>query len=462
LKLVKIIETARETSARLATLSEKDRTGSSGRRVMVSIRLDQSQTYQTFEGFGGALTESAAYALNHLAEKDRQQVIAGYFDPVIGHGYTIARTHMNSCDFSLGNYAVADTPGDIELKNFDMSRVDEYLAPYLKAIQKCVGKPYRLMITPWSPPAWMKTNGNMNHGGRLKPEYRSAWALYYARFVKELNNRGLNVWGVSIQNEPEAIQTWDSCIWTGAEEGEFAAGFLGPELEKHGLGDLKIFIWDHNRDRLMDRAKDSLEIPGASKYIHGIAYHWYTGANYENVCKVSQAYPDKYLFLTEACVEGGPRPGAWFTGERYAHNIINDLNQGCQGWIDWNLALDEQGGPNHAKNYCDAPVLVDTKAGTFSYQSSYYYLGHFSRYIRPGSIRIGLELVTGMVPAAADGVAEDFIEACAFRTENGGTTVVVLNRTEAELHYSLDSGEKAEKRQLTCPARGIQTLVFRQ
>ena len=256
------------------------------------------------------------------------------------------------------------------------------------------------------------------------------------------------------------MQTWDSCEWSAEDEGCFAVEYLGPALEQAGLP-TRILVWDHNRDLLADRFRASMEVPGADRYIAGAAYHWYSGDQYENVRAVASEFPGKEIFFTEGCVEGGPRDGAWFTGERYAHNIINDLNSGCSAWFDWNIVLDMQGGPNHVGNYCDAPILADMEKGTLHYQSSYYAIGHFSRFIRPGAVRLGVSMDSWMVPAAPDGKMGNMMESCAFRNKDGSITLVVTNRTEADMVYQLNISDDADNtKKLVCPPRGIQTLVI--
>jgi glucosylceramidase len=340
-----------------------------------------------------------------------------------------------------------------------MERTDKYVTPLLKAAAgKALegGTPLGLMVSPWSPPVWMKDNHDMNHGGKLLPRYWDAWARYFARFLEELKARNLSVWAVSVQNEPEAAQAWDSCLWTAKEEGDFVAKCLGPTLERAGLGGVKILVWDHNRDVLLKRFEKSMMSRNAKKYISGAAFHWYSGDQYGNVAEIAKRFPDKLLVFSEGCVEGGPRPGAWFPGERYAHNVINDLNSGCHAWIDWNVALDAKGGPNHANNFCDAPILVDPETGEIRYQSSYYYLGHFSRFIRPGSRRLGFDVESYMTPATVDGRMGNQIEFTAFQNADGKIIFVLCNRTEADALYRLRLG--GESLLLYCPPRGIQTL----
>ena len=209
----------------------------------------------------------------------------------------------------------------------------------------------RIMASPWSPPAWMKTTGEMNFGGKLKSEYRDTWADYYCKFIENYEKENVPIWGLSIQNEPEAKQTWDSCIYTAEEERDFIKNHLGPSLKKHNLLDRKIIIWDHNRDVMVERARTVLSDPGAAKYVWGTGFHWYCGDHFDNVQKVHDEFPDKQLIFTEGCQEGGPHIGSWNLGERYATSIINDLNRWTVAWIDWNLILNEQGGPNHVGNY---------------------------------------------------------------------------------------------------------------
>jgi glucosylceramidase len=367
---------------------------------------------------------------------------------------------MNSCDFSLGNWACVEK-ADIKLATFSMERTDKYITPLLQQAQASLGSGLKLMVSPWSPPGWMKDNGEMNQGGKLLKKYYPLWAEYFVRFIDELKKRGIDTWLVSVQNEPAARQSWDSCEYTGVEEGEFAAMHLGPVLEKQaGAGgkQIKILVWDHNRDFVWERFSESLSVKDADKYIDGAAFHWYSGDQYDNLAKVAKAFPNKTLLFTEGCVEGGPRLGAWFTGERYAHNIINDLNNGCTGWIDWNIALDMQGGPNHVGNCCDAPLLVDTESGELHFQSSYYYMGHFSRFIKPQAQRIELAISPYRTPATADGLMGNMMEYCAFKNNDGSLALVALNRTEADMVYEIVyAGETVV---VGCPPRGIQTLIF--
>lgn len=449
-----LTETARDNPSRLTSLDPATRRSSAPPQAILTLRPEER--HQRLLGFGAALTEASSHVLSCLSESERARVMADHFGPG-GHGYTLARSHLDSCDFSLAMWSTAPKEGDLRLEAFDMTMPDKHLVPLIReAVRLAPG--LRLMITPWSPPGWMKTNGRRDQGGRLRREYLPVWADVFVRYLRELRSRGIEVWSLTVQNEPAAVQRWDSCEWTAEEEADFVVELLKPKLREAGFSHVQVLVWDHNRDLLWERASVSLGRPGALEAVDGLGIHWYSGDQYDQVAACARAWPDKLLVFTEGCVEGGPRFGHWFTGERYAHNLFGDLNAGIHGWIDWNLALDLEGGPNHARNFCDAPVLVDTAGGKAHYQASYWYVGHFSRFIKPGAQRIGLDTWVGWVPASPDGRGGGLVEATAFANPDGSTAVVVMNRTEADLPYLVKSGTEES---LVLPPRSIQTLVLR-
>jgi len=271
----------------------------------------------------------------------------------------------------------------------------------------------------------MKTNGKHHSGGKLHPEFRKVWANYFVRYIREYEKEGVPLWGLTVQNEPAAAQVWESCVYTAEEERDFVRDHLGPTLEKAGLGHIKIIIWDHNKDLLIERIRPSYDDPEASKYIWGAGFHWYGPEKFDNLQLAHDTWPDKKLVFTEGCQEGGPHIGSWDLGERYAHEIINHLNRWTVGWIDWNMVLDENGGPNHANNFCSAPIIADTKNDRLIFQSSYYYLGHFCRFIRPGAVRI------------LCATTREDLEATAFLNPDQSIAIVVLNRTDEHRKFSL-------------------------
>jgi len=411
-----------------------------------SIYVDPGKRFQTIEGFGGAFTEAAANSVNRIGAESKKQFFKAYFDRLEGHGYTLCRTHINSCDFSLGNYSYTNISGDADLKHFSIDRDRQALLPMIKEAQRVAPELLKLLASPWSPPAWMKTNGKHNGGGKLKPEFRNAWAEYYVRYIREYEKEGVPIWGLTVQNEPAAAQVWESCVYTADEERDFVRDYLGPTLEKAGLGHLKIIVWDHNKDLLIERIRPSYDDPEASKYIWGAGFHWYGPEKFDNLQLAHDAWPDKKLIFTEGCQEGGPHIGSWDLGERYAYNIINDLNRWTVGWIDWNMVLDENGGPNHANNFCSAPIIADTKNDRLIFQSSYYYLGHFCRFIRPGAVRI------------LCASTRDDLEATALLNPDESIVIVVLNRTDEQRQFSLRLPDRAGVSSM--PPHSISTSVW--
>lgn len=384
--------------------------------------------FQRFQGFGGAFTEAAAVCWKGLPPDRRQAFLDAYFSPD-GLGYTLGRVHIGSCDFSLGNYACQAGPED---EGFHTKRDDENLIPMVLAAQKTAGAPIGLMLSPWSPPAFMKTNGEMNHGGSLKPEYRQRWAECMSSYAAHYRAAGCDVRLMTIQNEPAAVQTWDSCIYSARQEGEFAAEYLAPALNLAGCGDVKILAWDHNKDLLIRRAAGTLAAPGAGDAVDGFAFHWYTGDHFDAVKLAKDRWPDKELWFSEGCVEYSRFDGMTplQKAEMYAHDILGNLNAGISGSIDWNLLLDAKGGPNHVGNFCEAPVMLTGDGSNFVLQTEYYYIGQFSRFIRPGAVRLGASSWTAN------------LEAAAFENVEGSCVVVALNRTEQTMPVSVALNER--------------------
>ena len=419
--------------------------------TQVCVFVDPGHSFQTMLGIGGALTDAAAETFAKLPKPRQQELLRAYYSPQDGIGYTLARTSIHSSDFSSGSYTyVADQ--DESLKTFSVKHDEQFRIPFIKQAMAAAGGQLTLYVSPWSPPAWMKDSGNMLRGGKLLPQYRQAWANYYVKFIKAYEQMGMPIWGLSVQNEPMATQKWESCIFTGEDERDFIKSYLGPTLAKSGLGGKKLIAWDHNRDLLFQRASTVLDDPEAAKYVWGIGYHWYetwTGSTmlFDNERRVHEAYPDKNLIFTEGCVEDFQlaRVGDWALGERYGNSMIGDFNAGTVGWTDWNVLLDETGGPNHVGNFCFAPIIADTKAGQLIYTNAYYYIGHFSKFIRPGAKRIS---------ASSN---RDVLQTTAFRNPDGSVAVVVMNQTDKPQDYQLWMAGQAAK--TTAAAHSIMTLV---
>jgi glucosylceramidase len=414
-------------------------------RAPARLWVDTTRRFQRLEGFGGAFTEAAAATWLKLSPPKRRAFLTACFDEQQGLGYTLCRVHMNSCDFALGNYAHVERAGDLALDSFSIDRDRQALLPMIKAAQAVAAQPLKLLASPWSPPAWMKDNGRMNDGGKLKAECRAAWAQCFVRFVQAYEAEGVPIWGVSVQNEPEAHQRWDSCLYTAEEERDFVRDHLGPALHAAGLARVRIVVWDHNRDAMVERASVIYGDAEAARYVWGTGFHWYVEDHFDHVQLVHDAWPDKQLLFTEGCQEGGPHWGRWEVAERYARSIINDLNRWTVGWIDWNLLLDEQGGPNHVGNFCSAPLLAVPAEDSLHPQSSFAAIGHFARFVRPGADRV--------LCAAT----REALECTAFANPDRSVAVVVLNRSDHAMAFSLaiDGVPYAAK----LPAHAIATFV---
>lgn len=402
---------------------------------------------QEIKGFGGAFTESAAYCYRKLPSESREELLKAYFSEE-GLMYNLGRTHINSCDFALSNYAADDEEEDADLEKFSLEREKEYILPFIHDAENTRKKPLNLLLSPWSPPAYMKTNGNMNYGGALKKEYYERWAKYIARFALEMRKEGCSIEWISVQNEPDAVQTWDSCKYTADEEAEFAGMYLGPELERNRLADVKILVWDHNKEHAFERTKEILKNKEAEKYIAGIAVHWYTGDHFENLSLIREKFPEKELFFTEGCVEYSRflESNEVQKAEMYAHDMIGNFKNGICAHIDWNLLLDAKGGPNHVGNYCDAPVMCTENFDGIHKNLSYYYIGHFSRHIRPGARAI---------PGSS--YCQE-LESAAFLNPDNEKVVVVLNRTNEEKEVSI--GEYGKGADFVVPPHAIATFSW--
>jgi glucosylceramidase len=415
-----------------------------------TIILDDGKMFQTVVGIGGALTDAAAETFYKMPAVKQQEILTALFDRQSGSGFSLCRTSIHSCDFSSASYTYAETPNDTTLAHFTIDPDRKYRIPFIQAAASRAGAEFSLLASPWSPPAWMKTNGDMLHGGKLRGEFAETWANYIVRFVREYEKAGLPVWGLTVQNEPMAVQEWESCIFTAEEERDFVKEHLGPALAHSGYSRVKLLIWDHNRGIMYQRAKLILDDPLASSYVWGTGFHWYVGDHFDNVRLVHDAFPEKALLFTEGAVErfDASRLGDWQWGETYARSMIADFNNWASGWVGWNVLLDEHGGPNHVGNFCMAPIICDTKTGDVTYTSSFYYMAHFARFIRPGARRI-----------ICSSNADD-LQATAFRNPDGSVAVVVLNQSGLDIrfHTWIDNSSAVT----TSPARSIVTLVVKK
>ena len=447
-----IFTTAKDTNLRLT----KTKVGVFGKKVQtleteLAVFVNPKKTFQEFLGIGGAITDASSEVFATLNKVQQEEFLQAYFGKN-GINYTIIRTSIHSSDFGLGSHTYVDE-GDAALKTFSIEKDKEKRIPFIKRAIELIEDDLVFYASPWSPPAFMKTNKNMLRGGKLLPEFRQAWANYYAKFIKAYEDEGIPVWGLTIQNEPMAVQRWESCIYTAEEERDFLKNYLGPTLEKEGLGDKKIVVWDHNRDLISERANTIFEDPEASKYAWGIGFHWYetwTGGlpKYENLKNIKESFPSKNMLFTEGCQEGfdTERMHYWPNAERYGNSMINDFNSGVVGWTDWNILLDERGGPNHVQNFCFAPIHANTKTSELTYTPTYFYIGHFSKFINPGAKRVSTT------------TSRTSLESTSFLNSDGSLVTVVMNKTDAKINYKLAVGNLESVIEILPHA--MQTIVY--
>lgn len=404
--------------------------------------------YQTHLGFGGAFTDSTVACYEACDDAVKKKIVDAYFSED-GLNYNLARLTVHSSDFSPESYVYVD--GE-DVDTFSLDVEDKARLPLVKRCMDAAKHEITFFAAPWSPPAFAKTNGNMNEGGKLKDEYREFWAEYYSRYLCELKKRGIDVKYVAVQNEPEAIQRWESREVDAFEEGREISEYLAPAFKRHGL-DVKFYLWDHNRDRVVRRTIDTLSIDGVKEHVWGVGYHWYCCDRYENLSNLHMLYPDLHILLTECCVElaydsttGLPvEAGLWENGQRYALQIINDLNNWSEGYIDWNLVLDENGGPNHKGNFCEAPIMLDGKGG-INFKPSYWHIAHFSKFIEPGAKRV----------FSSGGVSE--IYQTAYQNPDGSLAIVILNVGKRDVKTNIDVDGKVFG--LTLEGQSIVTVLL--
>ncbi len=382
------------------------------------VNIHPDCDYQSIVGIGGALTESSAYIFDHMDEQTKRQFVKSYYDKDEGIGYTFGRLTIGSCDFSTCDYTYVEE-GDMTLDSFDLGHDKEAVIPMTKMALE-YNADLTLFASPWSPPKYMKTIDS-RIGGHLKKECYALWAKHFRKYIEACRAEGIDIWGVTMQNEGRAWQIWESCLYTPDEEYEFL-GYLGRELEGTGV---KILCYDHDRERVFERAVKMFEGENG-KYCDGIAYHWYTGSHFGAIKNVYHKYPNKLSVASEGCtiVQGtGIKPELEVRqAEKYAKDIIECLSNGTNGYCDWNIILDENNGPHHNREgrpiSADAPVYYLSDKKELLYRLAYYYIGHFSKFVRPGATVIGSSSFT------------ENVDTIAFKNKDGGIVCVLLNRND--------------------------------
>ncbi|NBC57609.1 MAG: glycosyl hydrolase family 30 [Bacteroidetes bacterium] len=440
------------------------------------IVVDTSKTYQTYTGFGGAFTESSAYLLNKLSPENRKKIIDAYFGSD-GARYSLMRTHMNSCDFSLSQYSYAPVEDDMKLEHFSIAEDTSDLIPFIKDAMKASQDGFKIFASPWTAPPWMKTN-NKWVGGELDPKYYDTWALFFSKYVDAYKKEGIDIWGFTVENEPHGNgNNWESMHYTPKQMTDFVVNHLGPQLEKDDKGDLVILGYDQNRAGLKEWVDEMYRDKESSKYFDGTAVHWYESTYKIFAEELQYAHnkaPDKYLIETEACVDAQVpvwKEDDWYWRKeatdwgwdwaaeedkhlhpkyrpvyRYARDIIGTMNNWVDGWVDWNMVLNRQGGPNWFENWCVAPVIVDENKDEVYFTPLYYTMAHFSKYVRPGAKRIEHQS------------SDKDLQVTAAQNPDGSIAVIVFNPTEEEKVFNLEHNKI--KKTISISPQALQTLIL--
>ncbi len=440
----------------------------------IPVRIFPEQEYQTITGFGGSFTEASAYLLNNLSKENREKILEAYFGEN-GARYSLTRTQINSCDFSLGNYSYAPEEDDKELESFSVDEDRDDIIPMIREAMAISDEGFKILASPWTAPPWMKDNKEWT-GGKLLPEYYDTWALFFSKYIDAYKAEGINIWGITVENEPLGNDSnWESMHFSPKEMTDFVVNHLGPRLEADGKSELVVLGYDQNREHLQEWVDEMFRDEKASRYFDGTAVHWYASTYEifpEALQYAHQKAPEKYLIQSEACVDAEVpkwKDDQWYWSKeatdwgwdwapekdkplhpkyvpvyRYARDIIGCLNNWVDGWIDWNMVLDRQGGPNWFKNWCVAPVIVDLEQDEVYFTPLYYTLSHFSRFIRPGAKRIGFDC------------PDESIMLTAAKNPDGSIAVVLLNMDQQAKTISLSIDEKEFK--VAIDAQAIQTI----
>lgn len=467
---VEVYETS-ESGNKLTSITEF----STGETV-VEINLQPEEKFQTITGFGGAFTESSAYLLNKMGKENRKKIIDAYFSKDGAH-YSLTRTHMNSCDFSVSNYSYTPVEGDKNLEHFTIEEDKDDLIPFIKDAMAASEDGFKIFGSPWTAAPWMKDNNNWV-GGKLLPEYYDTWALFFSKYVDAYKEEGIDIWGFTVENEPLGNgNNWESMHYTPDEMTNFVQNHLGPKLEADGKGNLKILGYDQNREHLKEWIDSQYKNEETSKYFDGTAIHWYASTFEvfpEELQNAHHKAPDKLLIQSEACIDAEVpvwEDDAWYWKKeatdwgfewapekdkhlhpkyspvnRYARDIIGCLNNWVDGWVDWNMVLDTKGGPNWFKNWCIAPVIVNPDTDEVYFTPLYHTMTHFSKFIRPGATRIGLTKT------------DDELLVTACENPDGSIAVVAFNPTEQAKYFSLLLNGNSKN--LSINSKAIQTIII--
>ena len=441
----------------------------------ISLTIDPNKKFQKYIGFGASFTESSAWNLATIPVEKRKEVLTNLFSPSEGAGFTLTRTHINSCDYSNSHYSYVDE-GDEALISFSVNedlkgflgneneqvkdiKIEDPsydLIPMILEASKIKDADFKIIASPWSPPSWMKENETAEMtNGSLSRKYYGIWAAYLSKYISAYKEQGISIWGITPQNEPLHAHDarWDSNGFTPEQGRDFLRDHLGPQLVKDGhlnldnLEDgIRVLIYDHNKSTMLDYVRPTYDDPEASKYAWGTAFHWYASSKLEennwyidDLENLRQNWKNKGMIHTESSIdinknnpigqywtESTDYAGKFVPFDTYVYDIINDVNHGTQGYVEWCMILSNEGKPNPYDNFNSAPVLINPNTDEVTYTPLYFLLSHFSKFIRPSAERISIT-----------GEKEDGLIYTAAKNPDNTIVVVIYNKNESDYHLDL-------------------------
>ncbi len=418
-----------------------------GNAALPSIDVVDNVRYQQIEGFGGSITDSSAWVLSGLSPARQSEILTALFDRNTGLGLSFLRQPIGASDFALNLYTFDDIDPagtDHPLANFSIDHDRAYILPMLRAA-RARNPAIRIMASPWTAPAWMKTNRSLIGGGRLRTDAYATYANYLVRFVQGYAAEGVPIHSLTVQNEPKTAPQYPSLLMTSAEQATFIGQHLGPALARAGLTP-RIFAWDHNWETTYPM--EVLSNATARSFISGVAFHCYGGQPSE-MSTVRNAYPQLAIALTE-CADGSRLS----FGSKLMYDIrvllIGSLRNWARSVAKWNLVLDQNGGPKLVDNVCRncaGLVTVNTATGTYSFNEDYYALGHVSPHVKPGAYRVqSTEFGFGG------------IENVAFMNPDGSIVVLAINSSYGTLTFQIRS--RGTTLQYTLPSDNVATFKW--
>ena len=462
----------------------------------ISLSILPHAEAQIYYGFGASFTESSAWNLATIPVELRKKVMTSLFSPTKGAGFSLTRTHINSSDYSNNHYTYIED-GDEDLSTFsihedlkgfsgdennqvrDIEIIDpKYdIIPMILEATNIPDANFKIIASPWSPPSWMKTGETSKMtNGTLLPKYYGLWAKYLSKYVSAYAEKGIDLWGITPQNEPLHAHDarWDSNGFTPEQGRDFLRDHLGPQLVKDGHlnlenleAGLRVLIYDHNKSTMNNYVNATYNDPEASKYAWGTAFHWYTNSELKDnnwyadeLDELRKAWPNKGMIHSESSIdidakdpigqywrESTDYAGTFVPFDTYAYDIITDLNHGAQGYVEWCIILSNQGQPNPYDNFNSAPVLINPVTDEVIYTPLYYLLSHFSKFIRPNARRIELK-----------GQKKDGVIYTAAKNTDGSIALVVFN-SNAEV-YELSISLEDKNYTLQIAPRAMQTVYL--